>query len=238
MRTVNPGDAYDKDNFVNAMGDLEGLEGLLSMASREEGLWNPNVRKSLGDLIRDDKKFYAGLTPDQVQNDAREALLDHSEKIAEYCKGKLTDLLGKVKTENLPDLLYSLSLAKTEDPDEIVDAINEKKAIEKAIRERTTDEYVDEKLKQAADWRKEAYSKYSAYNQDYTQRTFNAYARDAEYQFMKVMMNEEGKIDRGKLVNFVKENYNKIVAKTKFDSKEANAFRLMVAKVAYQSEKK
>ena len=238
IRTVNPQDAYSKGNFVNAMEDLGTLEAILQGVSQPAGNWNPNFRKKLGDLSRDDERFYAGITPDQVMNDNSETIRQYRDTMVEYAKGKWNVLLGKLQAEDLPGLIYRLPLVKTgnKDLDEIVDAVNDRKEAEEAERQGNAKGYVENKLRGAADWRTRAYFSYSAYNEQYTQNTFNSYKTVAEIKLQKALQDKNGKIDRAKALRLVRESYDKIVADKGIDSDEAKEFRYTTAKAVYARE--
>jgi len=239
IRTVNPADAYNQPGFASAMEDFGKLEEILQGISSPEGNWNPILRKDLGNLLKGDPKFYESLTPDTVINDASEVYKTHSDNIAKYSANKFNFLLGKLDEKALLLLVRSLPLVKTgkEDLDKIVDAVSEQRKIGEAAQEGSIEAYVQEKLKNAEEWRQRAYFGYSALNQEYNRRTFQAYARVAEVELANAIKNKDGKVDKKKLYDLIAESYGKITADKGVDSKEAKAYQLSVAKIAHQKEK-
>jgi len=236
---LKPESAYSKDDFVSAMKDFNRLEFLAQGFSSDNKYdWHPEFRKNLGDLLRGNQRFYAGMTPDNVKNDASEAHSDYQNKIAEYSKNKVYELLNQVKEEGLVSLVFSLPLVETgnEEYDKVKKAIDEKKKIEWAQERGEIMQYINERLKNMADWRKDAYFGYSMGDEGYVRRTFDSYAVETERKLSELVQ-KDGKIDKEKLLNLIKANYKKIVEseKDKEDSDKAKSYRIAIAKTAYES---
>lgn len=242
MRSIGPRSAYNRNNFVNAMEDLSKLEYLAQTLNSGSGHdWDPELRRDLGNLLRDNQIFYAGLTPDNVKNDSGEAYFDYQNRINEYSKDKLEILLDKVSAIGSLSLVLSLPLVETgnKDYDKIKKIIDRKREIDFAEKQGRIEDYVNNKLKKASDWRKEAYFKYSMGDPSYITRTFNAYKIDNEMDFNRAIRRESGQIYRKKLLDLIKANYNKIVGdeENREDSDKAKLYRSVIAKYAYEALK-
>jgi len=242
MRTVNSGDVYDKKRFVDAMKDLSDLGGTLEKVSSENGHWNPDARKNLGTLLRDNQTFYSGLQPDSVINDSQEAHKQYERDIQNYTITNFSTLLKKVDAETLLGLVTSiLPIDKTKDKglNKIIELINERRKIAKATKEGDTQSYVMEKLANASEWRQRAFFGYSVGDSNYIEKTFNEYAQSVEQDFRKEVFEADKKtIKSGKLRSILEENYKQFIAKdTEVADKLAEAYLSTIAQGAYQTVK-
>jgi len=241
MKTITPGDAYDRRKFVDAMKSLSDLGVTAQNINTPEGSWNPDSRKDLGTLLKDDPTFYSGMSPDSVINDSQIAHKYHEKSIQNYAITNFSTLLGKVSGETLLQIVSSLPVDKTGDEglDKAIRVINEKKKIAKVAKEGGIESYVHEKLANASDWRREAFFGYSVGNGNYTERTFQAYARSAEQDFARAVLEKDGKtINSAKLRRILEANYKKLIAKnTENADKVAEAYLSTIAQGAYQEVK-
>jgi len=241
MKTVNLGDVYNRQKFVGAMKDLSDLGGLVEKISAPEGNWNPCIRADIHGLINPPVESYAGLAPDSVINDANEAHSKYEENMQNYAIKNFDILLGKISGETLLQLVTSvLPVDKTGNKglDKVIKAINEKRKIAKAAEKGDIHSYVNEKLKDASDWRKQAYFGYSIGNPDYVQRTFQAYAQSSEQDFSKEVLDNQGNIKENVLRKIIRENYTQLVAKdTEESDKVAKRYLSAIAQGAYQAVK-
>lgn len=237
IKTVNPGDAYDRQRFVDAMKDFSDLEGISHNLNTPEGNWHPDLRKDLGTLLRDNQTFYSGMAPDSVINDSNEAHEQYEKDMQNYAITNFSTLLGKVRGETLAQLVtLILPVAETgkKGLDKTIKAINEKRKIEKMSKEGGIESYVMEKLAKASDWRKEAFFGYSVGNPDYIQRTFQAYAQSAEQDFRNEVLDNQGNIKTKVLREIIKENYAQLIAKdTEKSDKIAKGYLSAIAQGAY-----
>jgi hypothetical protein len=239
IRTLNPGDAYARQDFVNAMEDLTNLGGISQTASTADGNWNPDLRKGLGKLLQNNQTFYSGVEPDSVINDAQTSYSQYEGEMVDYVITNFSTLLGKsTKDQGLMALATSLPLKETgnRSMDKTIKVINEKKKIAKIMQEGGIEGYVMDKMRNAEPWRQEAFFGYSVGNQGYMEKTFQAYAQSAEMDFRNALF-VDGNLNKGKIRNIVKENYNMIVADKGANSKEAKAFQMAVAQTAYAAVK-
>lgn len=241
VRTVEPREAYNKEKFVNAMTDLNNLESLLINASKPEGNWNPNIRKGLGNILRDDQGFYAGFTPDNVLNDNQEAISQYTDEMDQYVKNTWKTIFNKLEAEDFLNLASSLPLpdsVRDNELDEIINAIKESKIIEFAESRGSEGKtaYIISKLQDAEQWRQEAYFGYSSYVQDYNERTFNAYKREAQIKLKNAITKKDGSLNKTKLSNLIEKSYSSMVTDKGEDSDEAKAYRIGTAKAAYERE--
>jgi hypothetical protein len=243
IRTINPGDAYNKGKFVGAMKDFTQLGGDLEKISSADGNWNPSVRKDLGNLLRDNQTFYAGLQPDSVIDDTENCYSGLQDNVVKYTKNNFNELLNKIKDQNLLNLVLGLPLKESDTIrvkkiKQVIKAINEKRKIEKITQEGGAENYVMEKLANASDWRKQAYLGYSIGNPDYTQRTFQAYAQSAEVSFREAITTSDGKkIDAPLLREVLRESYKAIDTSTDEGKNLAKVFQINIAQTAYREVK-
>jgi len=239
MKTVNPTDAYDKQKFVDAMKDFGKLENLLQGVSDSKGNWDPDIRSDIHSLINPLANSYAGLAPDSVIDDTRKAYSEKQNNLIGYAEKNFYSLLSRIKDENLLSLVLSLPLKDvgSSKVKKAVKAISEKRKVAKAAEEGDIQSFVAEKLAKASDWRKQAYFGYSIGNPDYTQRTFQAYAQNAEIDFKKAISDASGNLDSRILSDILIENYKDIDTSTDDGKKLAKAFQLTVAQAAYRSVK-
>jgi len=239
IRTVNPTDAYNKSSFVDAMQDFNKLSGNLEKISSADGNWNPSARKRIGSMLRDDQTFYTGLPPDSVIDDAENFYSEAEDKITGYARRKFNTLLNKIKAEDLVDLVLGLPLEEvgSDSVKQAVRAINEKRKLAKAAKERRAQDYVNEKLANASDWRKESYFGYSIGNPDYTERTFRSYVQSAESDFRSAISDTQGKLNTRKLRDVLRANYQAIDNSTNNGKELAKAFQVNVAQSAYKAVK-
>jgi len=248
--TLIPDEFYNRKRFVSEMYRLGQLEQILKGLKTPEGNWDPNLRKALGYLARDNQSFYNELNPALTINDADEAKSNLKKVIERYSKNKVDILLSKIDGEDVPSVLFSVPLVKTgiNKYDRIKQIIDEKTKIAKAEQEGNIAGYVNEKLSKASDWRKKAYENFGIGSSSYDALTFNEYKRSTEMDFRRVIMTQDGKIDRTKLLNLIKANYEQIIKneeenedepeKNGENSKVARNFRYAIAKYAFQGELK
>jgi len=246
MRTINPNERYDRQRFVDAMEDLEKLVYLSDNLKKPEGNWNPNLRKGLANLLKDENADeidpdveinFAGLTPDHVIERAQQEKRDYSDRMDKYAARNweaFLDKVERVRPEELVDLIESLPLAETsnEELDKIVKAVNEKNLINIFKEKGGQREYVNLKMQGASESRKKAYA-YSSGDPNYIAAIFGAYERAADFYFQKAIRDENGNIVPSKLVNLIRENYNRLDA----DSDKAKIYRLAIVKVAHKVER-
>ncbi len=237
MRTVNSQDAYDKDKFVDAMEDLSKLELISQTAETPEGHWNPDLRRELGNLARENQTFYAGLTPDHVMGDSQRIYSQYRNKMGSYVKNKVDSLIDKINGENLISLVKQLPFVRTgnREYDKIKRLVDEKRKIAEAKEKGAIENYVNEKMMRASDWRKESYYGYSMGDPTYVMRTFNAYEMDNQADFIKATHTEERNIREKKLRGLIKANYEKIKSEKGEDHVLAKVYCSAIAKAAHES---
>jgi len=232
IRTVDPREAYDKDNLVNAMEDIGSLESVLKATSQEP--WDPEAAKKLGALTRDDPRFYAGLNPRHVANDTNEVLDENLERIRKYAKRHFSSLFDELSGKALLALAQSLPLEETGDEnlDNIAKAILEIKKVQEAGKSRDgIRAYVASRMKDAPKWMKTAYEEFSSGDFAYIEKTFEAYVETAQVDYAKAIQTEGGRIRKDKLYDLVSESYEKVKANKGENSKEAKLYEEMVARL-------
>tara|TARA_Y100000034_G_scaffold127241_1_gene179746 strand:+ start:50 stop:829 length:780 start_codon:yes stop_codon:yes gene_type:complete len=240
MRTVNRNDAFNKKDFVNAMKDLSDLEHIAQNIGTPEGQFDPSLRQDSGVLLKNDPTFYTELTPDVVISDVQDEHKGYQKGIQNYTITHFNNLLGKVKGKSLLQFVTSLPIVKTgkRNIDKVIDAINEKKRMAKIAKEGGVQEYVMEKLSKASKSRRDNFFNYLVGSQGYVEKTFQAYAQEAEINFNKAVLNSEGNVKADVLRSVMKKSYNEFVDKnTESDDKVAEVYLSAIASGAYQAVK-
>lgn len=249
IKTVDPNRAYDKNSFVSAMEDYGKLETIVREVENpnSNGKWEPEVRKTLGDLYQDTPAFYAGLGADQVIEDSRAAIKTPQKNLLAYTIKNWDILLGKADFDEkalLALIQRILPLVKTGNSslDKIIDAVSELRKINEVEETAKQDpgiiaDYVRGKISESKDKnRRESYA-YSQLDLEYNRRCFVAYANAINARFESSVRNSKGKVDKARLLGLFKESYKRILADKGKDSKEAKAYQMIVAKSAYEKEK-
>ena len=240
INTINFLDVYNKDKFVKAMKDLSTLENIVRNISTPEGQFNPDLRKDAGILLKNDPTFYTEMSPDVVTSDVEQRYEEYEKETQNYTINNFNNLLGKVKGKTLLQFVTSLPLAKTgkKHLDKTINAINEKLRMAKIAKEGGVQEYVMEKLSKAAPSRKDNFFEYLVGSTGYIEKTFQAYAQEAEINFNKAISDGQGNVKSDVLKSIVKENYNQFVDKnTEGTDRIAEAYLSAIASGAYQAVK-
>ena len=240
MNTINFLDSFNKDRFVKAMKDMSTLENIARNIGAPEGQFDPSLRQDAGTLLQDNPGFYAEMSPDVVTSDIEQRYGEYDKQVKNYTINNFNTLLGKVKGKSLLQIVTSLPIAKTgkKHLDKAINAINEKLKIAKIAKEGGIQEYIMEKLSKASKSRRDNFFNYLVGSNGYVEKTFQAYAQEAEVNFNKAISDVQGNVKTEVLRNIMKANYHQFVDKdTEGTDRIAEGYLSAIASGAYQAVK-
>lgn len=205
--------SFNNNYFREVTGKLGTLEQLVSKFEPNE----PNQRKILGGVLRENPNFYIGQTSDVVVNDFRSGkqvisgkLDQYSKELGDYFEKYSTEIiskLDKLKKEELIKLLFGLipenfEAKNNKELDILSKIVNEQRKLRGTQDYSGLLNYVDEKMENVSDWRKVAYQ-YGRFSEIYVKQIFNSYMAENNFQLAKSM----GDLTKKKILGFLEGIY-------------------------------